>query len=401
MPSAPTLNKVLFGIFALATVGVLVAAMVSPAVRAVAYAPLRDLIVPPPEPIVVEVLYSTEKAEWLAAVIPQWEATNPRIDGRPIELSLKKMGSREMYLAVLDGEEQPDLISPASSLQIAILQDLSTSRFGAPVVNAADQTRCRPVVESPLVLVAWKERAEVLWGDDPNGRLWHRLHDALVNPQGWEAFGHPEWGYIKFSHTNPLKSNSGFMTTLLMTYNYFGKTSGLTASDILSDADYQEWFIELEGSISNFGDSTGTYMEEIIAYGPSLYDIVAVYEATAIEHAENAVGRYGELVVTYPPATLMSDHPFCVVDAEWVTPEQAQAAQMFVDFLASREAQELALLQHGFRPVDPGIPLDQPGSPLLTYADNGLEIDLPPQVELPPGNVLNTLLDFWGRNVQR
>jgi hypothetical protein len=142
-------------------------------------------------------------------------------------------------------------------------------------------------------------------------------------------------------------------------------------------------------------------MEEIIAYGPSLYDIVAVYEATAIEHAENAVGRYGELVVTYPPATLMSDHPFCVVDAEWVTPQQAQAAEMFVDFLTSRQAQEAALLQHGFRPVDPGIPLDQPGSPLVTYADNGLEIDLPPQVELPPGNVLNTLLDFWGRNVQR
>jgi hypothetical protein len=74
---------------------------------------------------------------------------------------------------------------------------------------------------------------------------------------------------------------------------------------------------------------------------------------------------------------------------------------MFVDFLTSRQAQEVALLQHGFRPVDSGIPLDQPGSPLLTYADNGLEIDLPPQVELPPGNVLNTLLDFWGRNVQR
>jgi hypothetical protein len=399
--TTPRLNLVLTVLYLLATVGVLIAAIISPAVRSVAYAPLRELILPEPEPIVVNVLYSTEKAEWLDTVVARFEATRPQIDGRPIQLQLEKMGSREMYLAVLDGTAQPDIISPASSLQIAILEDLSTSRFGAPVVHPADEASCRPVVESPLVLVAWRDRATVLWGTDPNSHLWMRLHDALTHPQGWEAYDHPEWGYIKFSHTNPLKSNSGFMTILLMTYNYFGKRDGLTSADILSDADYQRWFIEFESTISNFGDSTGTYMEEIVAYGPSLYDMVAVYEATAIEHAENAVGRYGELQIYYPPATLVSDHPFCIMDAEWVTPEEAQAAQMFIDFLTEREAQELALLEHGFRPVDRSIPLEQPGSPFQVYAGNGLRVDLPPEVELPPGGVLNTLLDFWARNVQR
>ncbi len=38
----------------------------------------------------------------------------------------------------------------------------------------------------------------------------------------------PIGGYVKFSHTDPLKSNSGFMTIPLMTYGYHGKTSGLT-----------------------------------------------------------------------------------------------------------------------------------------------------------------------------
>ena len=94
------------------------------------------------------------------------------------------------------------------------------------------------------------------------------------------------WGYIKFGHTNPLKSNSGFQTILLMTYNYFGKTSGLTSADILSDADYQRWLTGFEGAISQFGDSTGTYMEDIIAYGPSLYDIVAVYDAVQMTYEE-------------------------------------------------------------------------------------------------------------------
>jgi len=90
-----------------------------------------------------------------------------------------------------------------------------------------------------------------------------------------------------------------------------------------------------------------------------------------------------------------------VLQADWVTSDKARAAQMFVDFLTSQEMQELALLEHGFRPVEPDIALDQPDSPFQRYAANGIRLDLPPEVETPPGNVLNTLLDFWTRNVQR
>src|SRR5262249_22084231 len=146
---------------------------------------------------------------------------------------LKKMGSREIYLAVLDGTEKPVVISPASSLQTSILQDLSSSRFGSPVVNASDPSSCRSVVKTPLVLVAWKDRAEALWGNDPGPDLWQTLDEALTNPQGWGAYGHSDWGYVKFGHTNPLQSNSGFQTILLLTYDFHHKTSGLTSSDIL------------------------------------------------------------------------------------------------------------------------------------------------------------------------
>jgi hypothetical protein len=51
--------------------------------------------------------------------------------------------------------------------------------------------------------------------------------------------------------------------------------------------------------------------------------------------------------------------------------------------------------------VDRDISLDQAGSPFQRYAANGLRIDLPAEVETPPGSVLNTLLDFWTRNVER
>ncbi len=380
--------------------------------RSLAGAPVRDwlldralpAILPKPDPVFISVLYSTEKEAWLTDVIQEFEASHPVLEnGRPIQVQLEKMGSREIYISVLDGTRKPDVISPASMLQIAILHDLSTNQFGKPVVNQADQTNCRSTVVTPLVLVAWKERADGLWANNPGNQLWMQLHDALVDPQGWGSLGHPEWGYVKFGHTDPLKSNSGFMTILLMTYSYFNKTSGLTSNDILSNQDYQRWFKETENAISQFEYSTGPLMQKMVAYGPSTYDLVAVYEATAIEQAANATGRYGELRVYYPPTTVWSDHPFCILQADWVTPEKAQAAKIFTDFLLSKPVQEAALLRYGFRPVDASIPIDQPGSPFIKYAANGFRSDLTglPTVKVPDGSVLNTLQEFWSRNIAR
>ena len=56
---------ILFGVYALAVISVLAASLISPSFRAVAYAPVRELILPPPEPITIKLLYSTEKEAWL------------------------------------------------------------------------------------------------------------------------------------------------------------------------------------------------------------------------------------------------------------------------------------------------------------------------------------------------
>jgi ABC-type Fe3+ transport system substrate-binding protein len=400
MPT-PRINWILFILYAAASAAIFTFAMLSPQVRGMAYAPLRELVLPKPKPIEISLLYSTEKEAWLQEVIPAFETGNYTVNGRPVKVNLEKMGSREVYLAVLEGQRQPTLISPASSLQIAILQDLSAGQFGRPIVNLADRAACQSVVTTPLVLVAWRDRAEILWGSAPGQNFWQDLQTALVDPQGWSRYNHPEWGYLKFGHTDPLRSNSGFMTILLMSYAYYEKTSGLTSGDILSNPKFQQWFTEFEGTIGQFDYSTGPLMERMVAYGPSVFDIVAVYEATAIEQAENAVGRYGELRVYYPPATVWSDHPFCTLSADWVTSEQADAAALFVEYLLSKPVQEIAFLQHGFRPVEPTIPLVQPGSPFERYAANGFQSDLSalPVVEVPSGDALNTLLEFWSRNV--
>ena len=399
----PRFNWILLIFYGLAAAGVFAAALLIPTFRDIAYAPLRELILPPPAPIVVSVLYSTEKEAWLKQVITDFEASGARVNGHPIKVEPQALGSWEINAAVLDGTRKPVIVSPASSLQITALQDASITQTGKSFVNPADSSTCRPVLKTPLVLVAWKERADVLWGQQPASTLWKNVHDTLINQQGWAALNHPDWGYVKFGHTDPLKSNSGFMTILAMTYGYYGKTSGLTSSDILTNPDFQKWFLETESSVGKFEDSTGPLMQKMITYGPSTYDFVAVYEATAIAQADNAVGRYGELRIYYPPALLWSDHPFCILNADWVSPEQAQAGKLFIDYLSSPPAQNLALMKYGFRPVDPSIRLEQAGSPFDRYAANGFTADLShlPELAIPAGNVLNTLREFWSRNVTR
>jgi ABC-type Fe3+ transport system substrate-binding protein len=399
----PRTNWFLLALFVLIAAGVFTASLVSPSFRSVAYAPLREILLPPPKPVTVNLLYSTEKNAWLAEVVQQYAATHPMVSGHPVQIKLEQMGSWEINTAILDGSRKPDLISPASSMQIAALQDSTTKQLGHSLVNPVDKTTCRSVLKTPLVIVAWQERANALWGNSqPGPKMWRELHEALVNPKGWAAYGHPDWGYIKFGHTDVLTSNSGFMTIVLMTYGYFDKTNGLTANDILTDSDYQAWFLQTEASISQFENSTGPLMQKMITYGPSTYDMVAVYEATAIEQADNAAGHYGELRVYYPPATLWSDHPFCLLNTDWVSPDQASAATSFLDYLTSRPAQQAAL-KFGFRPVDSNIPLNQTNSPFVRYVANGFISDLSklPTVDVPAGNVLNTLRDFWSRNVKR
>jgi ABC-type Fe3+ transport system substrate-binding protein len=403
MPYSPPLNRFIFAFYFFLSASVFVFGLFSPEVRQFADAPgLQQLVTT--DPIVLPLVYSTEKEAWLEAVRTDFENNDDYlVEGRPIVLEMEKAGSREMVLDVLDdlrNWEQdgtttpPVLISPASSLQSAILEADSARIHGQPVVNSVG---CSPVVETPLVLVAWQERANVLWGASPPADFWPVLATAVTSDEGWAAYGQPEWGYLKFGHTNPETSNSGLMTLLLMTYGYFDKTTGLTSQDILQENAYQEWLKSVEGTISPFGNSTGTYMADIVRYGPSTYDMVAVYEATAIEQLPNAANRYGELQVYYPPATVMSDHPFCVLTGEWVTAEQKMAAEVFISYLLSIEAQQAALLDHGFRPTNPAVSLTQPRSPLLLYADNGLSTAVPPEVEIPSGAVLSTLLDFWTR----
>jgi hypothetical protein len=382
-----------------------------PVPGALGYAPVDLGLAPPVAPVEVVIWYGTEKRSWLEEAARRFEAGAPTAGGRPIVVRLVGLGSREIAERVARQEwgadPPPTVVSPASSLWTVELDAQWSAANGGSILDG----NARPLALTPLVAVAWEERAALLW---PEGAasFWQDLHAGVVADEGWAAvaaergFG-PEsdegrraaqWGFVKFGHSSPLIANSGVQTLLLLAYAFYNKSAGLTTADI-ADPAFQSWLEAIEGSTLQFRGGTGALMTDMVRFGPSKYDVVMVYENLAIERIEAAQRQWGQLRVYYPPATSFSDHPYAILGAPLTTAAEREAAARFRDFLLARPGQELAL-QYGFRPVSPDVSISGPGSPFQRYAGYGVQADVAQQVEGPSAAVLAALSDLWELRIQ-
>src|SRR5688572_6894552 len=156
------------------------------------YAPFPLVRAPARPPVTVTIWYSTEKREWLEAAKQQFAATNPTYNGRPIQVTLRGLGSPEIAQRVADkkwgNDTPPTAISPASGMWL--------SMFSVPVASAGAEAS-QPLVISPLVVVGWQDRGKALWPNGPQD-FWKDLHDAIVNPAGWQALDSNKeiWGSV-------------------------------------------------------------------------------------------------------------------------------------------------------------------------------------------------------------
>ena len=346
---------------------------------------------PSAEPeLVLRYLYSPDAKDLLVPLINRYNGEQHQWGGREIRIDGVKVNSGQAEVALADGREQAVLWTPASSLWGGLLNHSVSDDW----VSAENPN----LVFSPQVIAIWKEFADALRARKPKIG-WKDILDLATSKRTWADYGHREWKRFKLGHTNPTRSNSGLMALLLMTFEFYGKRSGLEVGDVLKP-EYQAFVAEIERGVTKFEMSTGTFMVDMIRFGPSKYDIAVVYENLAIEQLENAQGRWGNLRVYYPEPTLWSDHPAGVIAAPWVTEKQNRAARQLLTFLRAKPQQELALA-FGFRPADPSVAVKttDPKNPWNRLAPYGISVDVPTAATAPEGPVARNLMMMWSRVV--
>jgi ABC-type molybdate transport system substrate-binding protein len=350
---------------------------------------------PPKDRVEITFVYSTEKKEWIDATLAEFAKAHPEI-----QVNLIGKGSIDAAQEILDDKLRPTMWSPADSLVLHMAMDDWETKYKKPLFAEGSEDAPQPLVITPLVYAIWQDRAEVLQKAAGGTIGWKAIHKAIVSNQGWPAIGGKDaWGFVKLGHTNPTRSNSGLQALLLMTFEFYGKRSGIEVGDLLKP-DYQQFVKEIERGVTKFETSTGTFMTDMIRFGPSKYDIAVVYESLAISQLENAQGRWGDLKIYYPSVTLWSDHPCGIVSAAYVTEPQRRAARQLLAFLRSKPEQELALA-FGFRPADPSVAVKttDPKNPFVRLAPYGVSVDVPPAGDLPDVAVARNLLMMWARVV--
>ena len=360
----------------------------------------------------IKIVYGTEKEEWFQDAITRFKQANPDVN-----IDLDGEGSMDSYQALNQLTPQstsivklssardndiPTAWSPASTIQVNLLN--SSNQMNSDHLA----TNCKNLVLSPLVILVWDDRAKALTDHYSGDVTFDNLVDAL-DPAGkikdtWGNLGgsaQANWGLIKIGHTDPRKSNSGVMMLVAAANNKF-KTVKAVTSEQVTGQDFQNYLTILESGLSQTpAASTGTFTNDVIAKGPSAYDVVIVYEALGIENFDNAKGRQQQgLHFYYPPYNLYSDHPFCIIDHPGVTDKQRAAAQKLQDFLLSTDIQRLAL-KYGFRPADTSIPVFSTDPNVQTDFDRlksaGISANIGQLVQIPDGPTINNLLAVWQR----
>ena len=240
----------------------------------------------------------------------------------------------------------------------------------------------------------WRPMAETLgWPETPIG--WDTIVELAADPEGWASYGRPEWGQFRFGHTHPAYANSGLLSMTGFVYGIAGKTDTLTPAEIYAP-NVEEAMRQLEENTSKYGRQAPALLEAMAQQGPSYLHAAAVPEADTVRFN---IERGNEL--TFPLAfifpaggTIWADHPYCILDnAEWVTEEQAEAAQIFLDYLLAREQQEMAIDNY-LRPLDTNIPLHAPMS-LENGTDPGVTPNTVAPLPSPNADISAAVIDLF------
>lgn len=363
----------------------------------------------PANAIDITIVYAPESEQYMPQVIADFNRAYAQ--GRnPVTGQALASGERPIYITggpgssgtVMQGiinaiiapnnqnVERPTIFGPSVSHWLA----LANYQAGRTLFNLSE---ARATALAPVVMAIWESRLEAIRstvGYEDIG--WEELLGVLNSPNGWQDYGIANGRRtVYYGHTDPLVSSTA-LSTLIAEFYASARVEGFTERRItlneVRDPDVQEGVRQIEELIRHYSTRT-TEFKEYIAQGPEYLDFVALEENDLI-YINQGLTQYQppeRLVALYPKeGTFWHEHPLAIVNADWVTAEQRDAARVFIDYVLTPDVQQIIMGQ-GFRPANPDVEL---GFPFVE--ENGVDPAQPRAVlDVPAPEVIAAIQQSW------
>jgi Ca-activated chloride channel family protein len=327
---------------------------------------------------------SSAKKSWIDAVTDEFNQKKVEVDGKPIAVKVTHVNSGDSLQQIKDGVAQPEIWSPGDDSWIRL-----SNEYWRNVHSRAFIQNAKPLVNVPLVIAMWEPMAKTLgYPDKPLG--WTDIARLAANPKGWAVYGHPEWGKFKWGHAHP-EANSGFLTVLSEIYAFLGKTSGMTVDD-LKNPKVKDFLKTAESAVEHYGLSNSWIDTFMRTKGPGYLSAATQYENTIIESNKQYGSAPFKLVAIYPKeGAFWTQHPVGIPDADWVTPEERKAGEIYIDYLLQDDAQRKAM-ELGLRPIRKDLRL---ASPFTEELGVKRDIDASKIFDVPDERILKRVRELW------
>lgn len=328
-------------------------------------------------------------ARHLDTFATEWAADEPSTaDGTCARVVVESEGSAKVAqdLGTDASREPPDVWVPAS-----------TAWAQQAAANAAEPLipdLLPSVARSPTVIAMPAPMAEALnWPDTqvkPDSKVrWESLLEEFAGDDaGWARFDRPEWGPFRFGMSDPAVDTAGLLAlTAILDSTPDGETSpaelenAFTLSQLVEPEVYHQTTEQLLARLAEADREGEQAVLEYVSAFPALEQDVLEY---------NQSQPRVPLAAVYPVnGNIEADHPYLILNADWVTDRKREVAEDFLAYLRSDESQA-ALREAGFR----GSRKREPGEALVEA--NGLVPDLValPRAVLVPESVSLTI-DRW------
>jgi Ca-activated chloride channel family protein len=298
------------------------------------------------------IVASPSTATLLGSFATKWANTEPSVgDSICAQVVVESRDSSEVAAALAAGWEEgagepPDVWVPAST---AWAQWAGASDLAEPLIPDL-----RPSVARTPTVIAMPEpmAAELDWPDtrlepDADVRWESLLEEFADDTEGWARFGRPEWGQFRFGMSNPARDTAGLLAlTAILDSDETGDTSRAELDNafrlhrLLDPEMYFENTEELLGSLATVDAEGAEEALRHVSAFPALEQDVLEY---------NKGNPEVPLAAVYPAnGNIEADHPYLVLNADWMTEDKRAVADAFLTYIRTEEPQQ-ALREAGFR----------------------------------------------------